>query len=99
MPRSPLRVAYFTMEIGLQASIPTFAGGLGVLAADLMRSAADVGLSAACVTMCWQFGYLRQKLLPDGNQEYGNVSWDPSSQLTLLPERVKVWIAGHEVTV
>jgi glycogen phosphorylase len=50
MPKS-LKVAYFTMEIGLKASIPTFAGGLGVLAADLMRSAADIGLHAACMTM------------------------------------------------
>ncbi len=98
MPK-PLRVAYFTMEIGLKASIPTFAGGLGVLAADLMRSAADVGLDAACVTMCWQFGYLRQRLRPDGTQEYGNVTWDPEKELKLLPARVKVWVEGHDVTV
>lgn len=98
MPK-PLRVAYFTMEIGLKASIPTFAGGLGVLAADLMRSAADVGLDAACITMCWQFGYLRQRLRPDGSQEYGNVTWDPEKELKLLPARVKVWIEGRDVTV
>lgn len=95
----PLHVAYFTMEIGLKASIPTFAGGLGVLAADLMRSAADVGLDAACVTMCWQFGYLRQKLRGDGTQEYGNVTWDPEKELHLLPARVRVKIEGRDVTV
>ncbi len=98
MPKS-LRTAYFTMEIGLKASIPTFAGGLGVLAADLMRAAADVQLDATCVTMCWQFGYLRQQLRPDGTQEYGNVTWNPEEQLRLLPQRVTVSIEGRDVTV
>ncbi len=95
----PLSVAYFTMEIGLSAKIPTFAGGLGVLAADLMRSAADTGVSCACVTMCWKFGYLHQTLKPDGGQDYDNVSWDPETQLKLLPQRVQVMIEKRPVTV
>lgn len=94
-----LDVAYFTMEIGLKASIPTFAGGLGVLAADLMRSAADLKLNAACVTMCWQFGYLRQKLRNDGSQEYMDIAWNPDDELTLLPERVTVMVEGRSVAV
>lgn len=98
MPR-PLSVAYFTMEIGLSAKIPTFAGGLGVLAADLMRSAADTGVNCACVTMCWKFGYLHQTLKSDGNQEYENVTWDPETQLKLLPQKVQVMIEKRPVTV
>jgi alpha-glucan phosphorylase-like protein len=87
------------MEIGLSGKIPTFAGGLGVLAADLMLSATDMGLQAACVTMCWQHGYLRQKLRPDGQQDYESTPWEPDKVLKLLPERVQVTIEGRPVTV
>jgi starch phosphorylase len=95
----PLRVAYFTMEIGLKSEIPTFAGGLGMLAADLMRSAADLNVAAACVSVRWQEGYLRQSLLPDGSQRYEQVPWDPTKELTLLPTRITVDIERHPVTV
>lgn len=95
----PLHVAYFTMEIGLKGSIPTFAGGLGVLAADLMRSAADLSLPAACVTMCWKHGYLHQHIRPDGSQEYRDVEWNREEELERLPERVTVKIEGRDVLV
>ncbi len=94
-----LSVAYFTMEIGLSAKIPTFAGGLGVLAADLMRSATDLGVNAACVTMCWKFGYLHQELRSDGTQEYKNVEWDPEKELKLLPKRVVIEIEKRPVAM
>ncbi len=94
-----LQVAYFSMEIGLTGRIPTFAGGLGVLAADLMRSATDLGVSGACVTMCWQYGYLHQEIAQDGSQKYMNVTWDPTTELKLLPERVTVEICKKPVTV
>lgn len=94
-----LDVAYFTMEIGLTGRIPTFAGGLGVLAADIIRSCADLKVPAACMTVCWQHGYLRQEIHPDGTQRYQDVSWDPSKALTLLPNRITVEIEKHPVTV
>ncbi len=98
MPRK-LDVAYFTMEIGFRNSIPTFAGGLGILAADLMRSCADLGVSAACVTGCWRFGYLQQHLNRDGSQTYNEMAWDPAHELTKLPETVTVKVEGRAVTV
>lgn len=101
MPKEnkPLTVAYFTMEIGIKADIPTYAGGLGMLAADLMLSAADLGVGAACVTMCWQHGYMRQAIRPDGSQSYEEMTWDPKKHLTLLPQKVKVKVEGRVVTV
>ena len=63
-----LTVAYFTMEIALDARMPTFAGGLGVLAGDLMHSCADLHVPAVCITMGWNHGYMRQKLQPDGSR-------------------------------
>src|SRR3990167_477855 len=96
---TPLTVAYFTMEIGLKSSIPTFAGGLGVLAADIMRSCADLKVNAACMTVGWQYGYLRQKLHDDGTQEYADMTWDPAKELMQLPQQVSVNIEGHDVQI
>lgn len=96
---NPLTVAYFTMEIGLSADIPTYAGGLGMLAADLMLSAADLKIPAACVTLRWQHGYMKQVIRADGTQAYSQVDWDPSKRLHLLPEKVTVHLEGRDITV
>jgi starch phosphorylase len=94
-----LTVAYFTMEIGLQSHMPTYAGGLGMLAGDLMRSCADLQVQAACMTVGWKHGYLRQKIHPDGSQEYEQFSWNKEEFLTRLPEVVTVQVQGREVRV
>ncbi len=49
-------IAYFSMEIGLEPSIPTYSGGLGVLAGDTIRAAADVGLPMIAVTLAHRKG-------------------------------------------
>ena len=94
-----LTVAYFSMEIGLKSAIPTYAGGLGILTADLMQSCADLGVNAVCVTGCWKHGYLRQTLNPDGSQRYEEIEWDQAAYLKRLPERVTVTIEGQPVVV
>lgn len=96
---SSLHVAYFTMEIGLSGNIPTFAGGLGVLAADMMQSCADMGVSGACMTVCWKHGYLRQKIRDDGSQEYLDMDWDREKELKRLPQTVTVMVEGRKVVV
>lgn len=55
-------VAYFSMEIGLEPDIPTYAGGLGVLAGDTIRSAADLGTSMVAVSLLARKGYFRQRI-------------------------------------
>lgn len=99
MPKPPLTVAYFTMEVALSQEIPTFAGGLGVLAADLMRSCADLAVPSVCVTMCWQHGYMHQEIDHDGTQRYSDVAWNPSQFMKLLPSRIHITIEGRDVSV
>jgi len=94
-----LTVAYFTMEIALGREIPTFAGGLGVLAADIMRSCTDLHIPAAFITICWQYGYLRQYIGLDGSQRYEDVQWDPTKFMKRLPQKITVEIEGRSVFV
>ncbi len=62
------RVAYFSMEIALEPDIPTYSGGLGILAGDTLRSASDLGVPMVAVTLCYRKGYFRQILDAAGNQ-------------------------------
>ena len=61
-------IAYFSMEIAIRPDMPTYSGGLGVLAGDTLRSAADMGLRFAAVTLVHRKGYFRQHLDAAGNQ-------------------------------
>ena len=92
-------IAYFTMEIGLARGIPTYSGGLGVLAGDTIKSAADLGLPMVAVTLLTRKGYFRQELLEDGTQVEHPVQWDPSQFLEKLPFQVPVAIEGRKVNV
>ena len=67
------------MEVGLEDSIPTYSGGLGVLAGDTLRSAADVSLPLVAVSLLHRKGYFRQKLDEHGNQTEDQLEW-PVSQ-------------------
>jgi starch phosphorylase len=91
-------VAYFSMEIGIKQAIPTYAGGLGVLAGDILKSAADLGVPMAGVTMLYRKGYFRQTF-SECRQKEEPVEWNPSDELELLPNEVTVMIEGREVTV
>ena len=59
------KIAYFSMEVGLETNIPTYSGGLGVLAGDTIRSAAELNVPVAAVTLLHREGYFYQRL--DGN--------------------------------
>jgi len=98
MPQK-VTVAYFTMEVALRGDIPTFAGGLGVLAGDVMRSCADLGVRAVCVTIGWQHGYQKQQINPDGTQRYEELSWNPEEHLTALPTKITVKVEGRDIVV
>lgn len=91
-------VAYFSMEVGIKQSIPTYAGGLGVLAGDILKSAADLGVPMAGVTLLYRKGYFRQTF-SDCRQKEEPVAWNPEDELTLLPNEVTVIIEEREVKV
>ena len=61
-------VGYFTAEIGLWSELHTYSGGLGVLAGDHVKSAADAGIDLIGVTLLYREGYGRQHIDQDGNQ-------------------------------
>ncbi len=91
-------VAYFSMEIGLKSSIPTYSGGLGVLAGDILKSAADLGVPIVGVTLLYRKGYFRQSF-EDCLQKALPVEWEPEKELTLLPNEVTVMIEDRIVKV
>src|ERR671919_1674163 len=68
-------VAYFSMEIGLDPEMPTYGGGLGILAGDTLKAAADLGLPMVGITLLHRKGYLFQHLDPEGRQHEEPVAW------------------------
>src|SRR5690349_20828335 len=93
------RVAYFSMEIALEPDIPTYSGGLGILAGDTLRSAADLGVPLAAVTLAYRKGYFRQIVDTNGNQFEQPQEWSPEQQLTEIKPRVSVEVEGRQVSV
>ncbi len=92
-------VAYFTMEVALEDALPTYSGGLGVLAGDYLRSAADLGLPLAAVTLLYRGGYFLQVVDDDGVQHEQPVDWAPEDVLERLDPQVTVEIDGRAVHV
>jgi glycogen phosphorylase len=93
------RIAYFSMEIALEPDIPTYSGGLGILAGDTLRSAADLGTPVVAVTLAYRKGYFRQILDTAGNQFEQPQEWEPEGQLTAVGPRATVEIEGRQVQV
>jgi glycogen phosphorylase len=98
-PRHIPNIAYFSMEIALESRIPTYSGGLGILAGDFIKSAADMGIPMVGVTLLYRKGYFRQHLDPLGNQTETPVEWDPEEFMEPLTPRVSVKIEGREVWI
>lgn len=93
------RIAYFTMEIALANEIPTYSGGLGVLAGDTMRSAADLTLPMVAVSLVSRAGYFKQEIDSDGRQLEHPDPWDPAEFASPLNAKVAVTIGGRLVWV
>ncbi|MGA3111976.1 MAG: alpha-glucan family phosphorylase [Candidatus Bathyarchaeia archaeon] len=93
------KVAYFSMEIAANKDMPTYSGGLGVLAGDVIRSSADLRLPLVAITLISKKGFLKQKITLDGQQLEFPEEWDPSKFMKLLPQTASVKISGREVTV
>ena len=92
-------IAYFSMEIGLSDDMPTYSGGLGVLAGDTLRAGADWGLPLVAVTLIHRKGYFRQQLTSAGDQTELPATWDVASHLEEMSPRVAVELSGTPVLV
>ena len=93
-------IAYFTMEIALESSLPTYAGGLGVLAGDTIRAAADLKVPLVAVSLLYRRGYFRQVFDVGGLQHEEPAVWNPADhRLLALAPRVQVALADRTVTL
>jgi len=91
------RIAYFSMEIGLDVEIPTYSGGLGILAGDTIRAAADLQVPMVAVTLLHRKGYFYQRLDATGWQREEPVDWIVEDHLVEMPQRVTVTLEGRTV--
>ncbi|MFH1169423.1 MAG: alpha-glucan family phosphorylase [Chloroflexota bacterium] len=92
-------IAYLSMELALDPGMPTYSGGLGILAGDTMRAAADLGLPMVGVTLLHRKGYFRQHLDERGNQSESDYDWQPEELLEPLAPRVLLSLSGRWVHV
>jgi len=99
MMKKDRKIAYFSMEICVDARIPTYSGGLGILAGDMLRSSADLGVPLLGVTLLYKKGYLHQKIGKEGIQRELPEEWNPQDYMQLLPKKILIEIEGRKVWV
>jgi starch phosphorylase len=90
-------VAYFSMEIALQNAMPSYSGGLGVLAGDTVRAAADIKLPMVAISLLYRSGYFTQRLAEDGSQTEDTVNWRVEDFLKEESARVTVPLENRRV--
>lgn len=97
--RANRHIAWFSMELAADPRMPTYAGGLGVLAGDMLRAAADLQVPMVGVTLLHRRGYFHQQLDEAGNQLAVPAQWDPAEHLQRLETIVAVPLADRRVQV
>ena len=93
------RIAYFSMEIALDPAMPTYSGGLGILAGDTLRAAAEQSLPLVAVTLLLRQGYFRQKLDANGRQMEEPDPWPVEKFVKEAPARATVHIEGRAIQI
>jgi glycogen phosphorylase len=93
------KAAYFTMEIAIEPEMHTYAGGLGILAGDTARSAADLELPMVFVSLIHRAGHFRQRLDVEGRQAEEADWWQPSERCVPLLAMIAIEIEGHPVWI
>lgn len=93
------RIAYFSMEMGIESEMPTYSGGLGILAGDTVKSSADLKVPLVAVSLIHKKGYFRQRIDETGAQHELPYEWNPRRFMKLRTQRVTVNIEGRPVIV
>lgn len=93
------RVAYFSMEVAVQGNMPTYSGGLGVLAGDMLKSCADLRIPVVAVSLLYRRGYFDQTLDASGRQHEAPVGWEVDRLLQPLPATITVPIDRRTVHI
>ncbi len=94
---SNLRIAYFSAEIGISEQIPTYSGGLGILAGDHLKSAADLEIPLCAVTLLYRQGYFRQQINAQGEQVERYPAFQAEEHLQRLEVKFSLSLAGHRL--
>ncbi|MFX1297925.1 MAG: alpha-glucan family phosphorylase, partial [Promethearchaeota archaeon] len=92
-------IAYFSMEIALESDVPIYSGGLGILAGDTLRSAADLELPLVAVTLTYNAGYFYQMLSPDGSQVERDIEWVFSNDFQKINQQVDLELQDKKISV
>ncbi len=98
MPK-PISVVFFSFEIGLTATMPNYAGGLGILAGDILKSSADLNLNVVGVSLLYSKGIFQQAINSEGEQTEFYLDWQPQQLLKLRPEQWYLKIDNRLVKV
>ena len=93
------KIAYFSMEIALESAMPTYSGGLGVLAGDTIRSAADLQVPMVAVSLLHRAGHFQQRFDASGWQKEEPVEWKVEQFLAEMPARAALIIEGRPVSL
>ena len=93
------KIAYFSMEIALRPEIHTYSGGLGMLAGDSLRSAADLEVPMVFVTQISRSGYIKQQLDKSGHQIENPDPWEPSDWAVPLRAKIAITIENRDVWI
>ena len=99
MSKEQATVAYFSAEIGISPSVHTYSGGLGILAGDHIKSAADLGVNMVAVTLMYKEGYFKQRMDEEGNQTEVYPRFEPDPLLDKLPDSVTLPLRGSDVHI
>ena len=97
--QGPRKIAYLSMEIALDADIPTYSGGLGILAGDTIRSAADQHVPMVGVSLLYRAGYFKQRIDASGWQREEPANWEVGKHLHEMQARATIQIEGRTVAV
>lgn len=93
------RIAYFSMEMGLEEGMPTYSGGLGMLAGDTLRSAADMKVPMVAVTLLSRKGYFHQNLDVTGRQTEEPEQWAVEDFLKKQQTMISVMLEGRSICI
>ncbi len=93
------KIAYFSMEIALEGDVPIYSGGLGILAGDTLRSAADLELPLVAVTLTYNAGYFYQMISPDGSQVEHDIEWTFSTDFQKINQQVELELQDKKISV
>ena len=92
-------IAYFSAEIGISSSLPTYSGGLGVLAGDHIKASGDIGLSMCAITLLYREGYFKQRIDEEGIQTETYPRFDPYPLLKKLDVRFILRLRARDVWI